>query len=388
MDNISLVQLCVGSFSDEEITCAKSLLQQALPNSKRMTQRKNKGKTARDVEDIVNLLKSVDPDIVPIFVARELRKLPPITFDHIDATRLLKDILILKQDIEYIKSNFAMKESVEKLQKNIGNLNKITDLSCYNNIQPSGSLSAQGHTDIPVSLTPAKSACCYQPDGSCAARRAVVCNEPVSADSETCITSQANQDISLLHAQNCISDRQPHHVTVTPNNTAKFMDLSTKRLGLSPRMSKPKQKTFADVMISNDYTKQREGEWIKVSYKNKPKNRFFASKGKGDSNIGGSFKAADIKIPFYIYNVDKAAEVDDIEKYIFDKTMVRVELSKITMKNNKQYQAFKFDIPRSKLSLFMDENIWPMGVAFRRYVYFKSKEPALRSNMEENKFFK
>ncbi|PZC72878.1 hypothetical protein B5X24_HaOG210403 [Helicoverpa armigera] len=53
--------------------------------------------TQKSVQDIITLFKETDPDDVPEFVAKDLHKLPPVTFDHVDVTRLLKDITLLKQ---------------------------------------------------------------------------------------------------------------------------------------------------------------------------------------------------------------------------------------------------------------------------------------------------
>lgn len=57
--------------------------------------RKGIGRSLRDLYDVISFFKQVEPEIVPIFVAKELQKLPPMTFDHVDATRLLRDILLL-----------------------------------------------------------------------------------------------------------------------------------------------------------------------------------------------------------------------------------------------------------------------------------------------------
>jgi hypothetical protein len=66
--------------------------------------RKNKGKEERDIADIINLFKSADTEEMPVFVARQLERLPPITFDHLDCTKLLKDILKIQSDIAEMKS--------------------------------------------------------------------------------------------------------------------------------------------------------------------------------------------------------------------------------------------------------------------------------------------
>lgn len=95
MDNISLIQICKSAFSEEDVEGAKKLLYQAIPNSKRLINRKSKGKIERDLADIIDLFKQTDPELIPVFVARDLQKLPPITFDHVDVTNLLKNILLL-----------------------------------------------------------------------------------------------------------------------------------------------------------------------------------------------------------------------------------------------------------------------------------------------------
>lgn len=56
------------------------------------------------------MFKQLDHELVPIFVAKELHKLPPVTFDHLDATRLLKDILVLQSELRIIKDTCATQD--------------------------------------------------------------------------------------------------------------------------------------------------------------------------------------------------------------------------------------------------------------------------------------
>ncbi|VVD03632.1 unnamed protein product, partial [Leptidea sinapis] len=51
----------------------------------------------KGLQDIIKLIKEYDPDCLPTFVAKNLNKLPPITFDHIDVTTFLKEMSILKR---------------------------------------------------------------------------------------------------------------------------------------------------------------------------------------------------------------------------------------------------------------------------------------------------
>lgn len=119
MDNDSLIRICVSSFTSEDIKKSKALLFESVPTNKRNILRKQKGKENRDLVDIIDLLKWIDPDVTPIMVARQLEKLPPVTFDHLDVTKLLKDLTLLKNQVEIINSSYV---SHDQLKLEINNM--------------------------------------------------------------------------------------------------------------------------------------------------------------------------------------------------------------------------------------------------------------------------
>lgn len=94
MDVQSLIRICSTAFSAVEVEKAKCLLFESIPSVTRKIVRRRDNKSLKDLEDIISLFQNTDPEIIPIFVAKELQKLPPATFDHVDVTRLLKDIII------------------------------------------------------------------------------------------------------------------------------------------------------------------------------------------------------------------------------------------------------------------------------------------------------
>ncbi|KAJ8715420.1 hypothetical protein PYW07_009902 [Mythimna separata] len=116
IDEETLVRICVSSFTSDEIKQSKSLLFDAIPSNLRKIIRKNKGKEGRDLTDIINLFKSAEPDDIPVFVARRLEKLPPITFDHLDCTKLLKDLVRMQAAMDEIKSTYATLENLRDLR--------------------------------------------------------------------------------------------------------------------------------------------------------------------------------------------------------------------------------------------------------------------------------
>lgn len=116
IDEETLVRICKSSFKGEEIKKSKSLLFESISTNLRKIMRKSKGKEERDLADIINLFKSAEPDDIPVFVARQLEKLPPITFDHLDCTKLLKDIVRMQSNIDEMKNNYATLNQLQELR--------------------------------------------------------------------------------------------------------------------------------------------------------------------------------------------------------------------------------------------------------------------------------
>ncbi|KPJ20361.1 hypothetical protein RR48_06100 [Papilio machaon] len=119
MDDESIIKICTSSFSEEDIVVAKNLLFDSLPKRRRKIIRKKSGKSLRDIDDIVCLLRDTDPEEIPVFVAKDLEKLPPVLFDHVDVTRLLKDIVKMQQDIKDIKQGYVTMDHLKQFQSEL-----------------------------------------------------------------------------------------------------------------------------------------------------------------------------------------------------------------------------------------------------------------------------
>lgn len=110
IDVDSLIQILLSSFEGDEIKRSKVLLFESVPTDKRNITRKKAGKETRDLADVISLFRGSNSDMIPTFVARDSEKLPPITFDHLDVTKLLKELVLLQSAIKEIKSNFVTKD--------------------------------------------------------------------------------------------------------------------------------------------------------------------------------------------------------------------------------------------------------------------------------------
>ncbi|CAB3245923.1 unnamed protein product [Arctia plantaginis] len=155
MDTESLIRICVSAFSASEIEDAKKLLFESVTTKRRNISRRKDGKKQKDLEDVICLIKEIDPDKIPVFVARDLQKLPPISFDHVDVTKLLKDLLVLRAELDDIKSSYITKGDLESAFKENNKLsaNQLSNQIFNSNVNK---IKSGGYSDSgPFGLSPA-----------------------------------------------------------------------------------------------------------------------------------------------------------------------------------------------------------------------------------------
>ncbi|CAK1540711.1 unnamed protein product [Leptosia nina] len=152
MDVEGIVRLCVLSFTQTEIEVAKKLLIQSLSPSKKRVLCKKGTKAERDLRDIVAFLKVCEPESIPIFVAKDLQKLPPITFDHIDVTRVLKDLIVIQNEVKKISSTYLTKDEFYKNCNMQGSPDRTVNFKRGGHIRTteSADISAHAHRSPPA----------------------------------------------------------------------------------------------------------------------------------------------------------------------------------------------------------------------------------------------
>ena len=108
-----LLLLCNDAFDDADVEKAKRILftsRPPKPPSKiRFSVRQEPNKKNKNLNDIIKLLAELGEDI-PVFVARDLMKLPPIRMENIDVSNLLHRLDSLSTEVS------SMKSAVDKVQ--------------------------------------------------------------------------------------------------------------------------------------------------------------------------------------------------------------------------------------------------------------------------------
>ena len=89
-----LNRIILDNFNDEDILSAKDTLHSHVSTTLKHRRIKRQGadKAKHNVDDISKILDEADPDAIPIYVARDLGKLPTIDFNHVDMSTLSHEI--------------------------------------------------------------------------------------------------------------------------------------------------------------------------------------------------------------------------------------------------------------------------------------------------------
>lgn len=300
-----------------------------------------------------------------------------MTFDHVDVTRLLKDNLKMRYDIDYLKEECVSKRQLEELKLEIENLKKA---SIVNNFQskvnykrgaclvdsfeydsgPMGLPPAHIEQDISINHhLSSKNVCRYRP----------IIEGSVESLTPTQTMNVSKSDVDAGSADKPVADRDTcdalmtHDVCLSPEPAPPRHTAGPNQTDLC----EIKTLTSSELLPEGESTSE-EGKWIPVQ--NRKRNRFAAKRGSAVVGDSTNFKAAATKVAIYIYNVSKATTVSDIANYVHKKVNIPVTLVKVNMKVLKDYDAYKVFVPKQNIDLFLKNDFWPEGIAFRRFIDF------------------
>lgn len=418
MDEESIHQLCTTSFTADDIIKAKILLFESLATSKKMPIRRKDGKKkmSRDLDDIICLMKATDPDLFPIFVAKELHKLPPVTFDHVDATRLLKDILILQNKCKALEDKMVTKEQFDVLKFEVQNMKcaSLVDNYCTPNININKRRGACLENSVildnsgPIGLQ-------YVPISSTQLTADTKVNDPMIVNSPLiAIDCVMDGDLKKHKQIDAAMVKVVSESEASKRSTRKSMTFAVKETNeaagvtlnepitapppvcASEPIKSPTIATFATAVSTGPSTVSSElqlqpvnssslcksdvnseqmvadhnKDWKLVQYKSSKQNRLVSQRGRASTEPNVNFRAADVKVPLLISNVSIETQENDIISYIKTKTNESVSLKKINIKSYKKYNAYKVFVSKHKVDVFLNDQLWPDGITFRRFVHF------------------
>lgn len=383
MDEISLVQICTSAFSESDILNAKNLLFDSLSSSRRKKIRKRIGKSRRDLEDIISVIKETDPEEIPVFVARELHKLPPVLFDHVDVTRLLKDIVRIDNELKVIKGQYVTSDQLMDVKSDLESLKKTSVVNNFagnvNARRGACLLNSFNYDSGPMGLQPAQDNTMSPEHELSPPNQKLREFVPIATANNLREGNTQEPQFQTLavneSAERAQSIRVPCTEAMThtqPGTTSASGDCIVKKAGCQDEIST--RRTSADIVRGGEWKQPAHDEKWTTVQRRRLRNRFSGKRGNATAEADQKFKAAVNNIPIYIYNVSKEVSVSDIITYIENKTNTKVTLEKMAMKVSKNYDGYKIYVPSYKIDTFLKDDFWPAGIAYRRFIHFGSKK--------------
>lgn len=331
LDELSIVQICVSNFTDSEIETGKATLLKSLPErGNRNIARKGEDKNKKTVKDIIKLFKENDPTQQPVFVARNLNRLPPVSFDHVDVSRLLKDIAGMKTELQNIRSDAATKVEMTSIQTKISS--DITSLRA--------SITKMDHGISRKSLQSSK-----------------------NNDENKIFTTPVRQRI-----QEC-TDKMPLRAPapVTARSRSKSSDIHTPSYR-DIVMPTARPRSTAAALLTTGTTKTNDGFTIVQNKKRRLKTNMCGT-ATGPSKI----QVAELSSAVYISRLTKTTTIDDIKEHIQDMGETCRDVILLTQQKETEFNSYKVIIPKSKLSTYLSNTFWPEGVRYRLFREFIPK---------------
>ncbi|KAL0809014.1 hypothetical protein ABMA28_012662 [Loxostege sticticalis] len=340
MDEISVTQICTSNFTEAEIRSGKALLYESIGMTDRMPSRRKDDKGVKSLQDIIKMLKETDPDDVPTFVAKELRKLPPVTFDHVDVTRLLKDIITLKASLAEVQFKLeASQNTISELRTEIVELRNIksheaTNLSpnCGVNTTSQSSAASANLDAIPAAVSTA-------------------CNaSPRPAPHPAGMTSPAAHTSSSRAYASVAASRTP---ILNQRQVKKTLGLSKTERNTTAPTAYRKEELDMDGFITVERKKR------------KPTSRNQCGTALTGPNM--LLRPATPTTQLYVSRLHYTTKAEQVVEYVQKKTNTLLRVVKLESSRNVNFNSFVIRVPTEMLATFTKEEFWPKGVVFRRF---------------------
>ncbi|KAI5635898.1 hypothetical protein NE865_11408 [Phthorimaea operculella] len=328
LDELSITQICATNFSEADIEDAKKKLDDALEGgSTYLRSRRGEDKKKKDIKDIIKAFKETDPKVHPCFVAKDLNRLPPVSFDHVDVTRLLKDLTIMKTELLSLRNEAALKTDILDIQTKIN-----TDLSA-----------------LRTSIDSASSTM-------------IVTNTPKTRKN----TPKKRVTTPKTRASNPkTQDTTPKKLTGKPRGSLPrppMTEAPRTRLD-STELETTHTPNYRNIVIpKSTITSVDEDGYTKVVRKKRKSNLCGSAK-----CLTSTIQVAELPLAVYVSRLSQSTTADNIKEYIREKGEQCIEVQQLGQKYETSFRSFKILVPKTKLSVFLNNEFWPEGLKYRLF---------------------
>lgn len=354
-----------------------------------------KKKLSRDLDDIICLMKRTNPEVFPIFMAKDLFKVSPVSMDHLDLTRIVRDLLKVQNQLNALEEKAVTTEKFDQLKQVVDDMkhasllhNNSSNINIYRrrgvcvqesflldsgpiglNYVPINAPSSSAVTKVNDRLVHEKRSSLDKIDfvsflrnekDATVVQRVEAATKVSKGGSESCnrVTSEPasqasasgkmdqGERVAATAASTVVSDKPAYVPADCVRARRQFTSPSLpSSFGAVSCLANSSELEQLFVPESNAESKQLETDvntdsgWQVVQRKTPRQYRLISHKGRAATEPTGKCKATVVKMPLFISNVSVDTSEDDIISYIQLKTNETVSLKKINMKSVRNYSA-------------------------------------------------
>ena len=312
-----LVKLCSDFYADTEIEAAKQIVLQLGSPDKRYPKRKGQYKKISTMQDILHILLELETSHMPLFVARDLGNLPPLSYDHFDVSKLLHDVESVRNEINLIKHSMSASSSSREAQQNTA-----TPFHSSKKMSKSENVVSQDNADEQTLL-----------------------KKPLPEKSQP--SSPAASGFSF--PANSCDGKGP--MSTTPSET-------------STQWEKPDEQPFVK---SGNQPAANSNPWIEVTRKKRNKNPAITGTGGGKFSLKTANRRPTLKcLGIFVSRLHRDTSPEHVSDHLLQSQDLQVAVEKLPTKFS-TYTSFLVKVEPASLEKLLVAEAWPQGALIRKY---------------------
>lgn len=364
-----LIQICSSAYTTEEIENARHLALSLLAPSKKVMRRKE-GSEEKSLQEIIKLIKEFEPADLPVFVAKTLSKLPPVTFDHVDVTAFLKEMTLFKSELDQLKSDKRtekhscaddidiIKREMEEIKQLLSNTQLIVEKKQslnYLEVTPKTKSNATGkrRTKVPSISENSTPKCQRTKSPLRESARHASTRERTHSGTYTCARGRARKQTDSGGS-----------FTHTPS----YRDIVVDK----------RQRNTNSILRIGDAELSQQDDFILVQNKKRRKINNLCGSAPSSSKI----LVAQLPAAVYVSRLAKTTNVQQLKEYVQEQGEECIDVQLLNQKNETDFSSFKVIIPKIKINKFLSNDFWPEGVKYR---LFRERFTRTQKKTNENK---
>jgi len=360
-----ICKLCTDFYSDTDLEQAKDILFDTAFSHRddarpRKIKRRGAGKKQSDMQDILNIFLEMPPDSVPIYVAKDLSNLPPLTMNTFDMSRIVKDMETLKLQVQILQeaqeanltANLALAEDL------------LTRTTTSQESQETQDLLSD---DAPEQVSETSDGTDSSPHGNSTESEHEAVNEEAESDDRDLLRLAEIQNLQIQNprpkAELPVKNRINNRNSQNNNNNKKNNNCNKNSMSYANAARRNQRPSVSKSMTSSSGTPTTRGQPKVITGKGKDFSLRPAARGPGHRHTSRTQRTC---TGIFVSRLEKHTKPRDVVQHIENELGMRCTCEQLQAKFN-SYSSFLIRMSKAQRHRLLNPLAWPAGALVREY---------------------